>query len=86
MSVSTKEIQKAFKAAAGKKSSKKELEKILNALMKEGQSKRKEAEKKARELIKKVLKELDIPTRSELKTLERKLSQRAHRQAGRAKK
>ncbi len=76
LSVSAKEVQKAFRAA-GKKLSKKELEKTLNALIKGGQSKQKEAEKKARELVTKVLKELDIPTRSELKALERKLSRHA---------
>ncbi len=71
---SAKEVQKAFKTIAGKKPSKKELKKTLSALIKEGQSRQKGAEKKARELVKKVLKELDIPTRSELKSFERKLS------------
>lgn len=73
LSVSAKEIQKALKTIAGKKLSKKELEKIINTLIKEGQLKRKGSEKKAQELVKKILKELDIPTRSELKALEKKL-------------
>lgn len=74
LSVSAKEVQKAFKAIAGEKPSKKDLDKFLSALIKEGQSKRKESEKKAHDLIKKVLKEFDIPTRSELRALEKKLS------------
>ncbi len=77
LGISAKEVQKTLKTVAGKKPSKKEMEKTLNALIKEGQSRRKEAEKKARELVKKVLQELDIPTRSELKALEKKLSRHA---------
>ncbi len=79
LSVSAKEVQKAFKTISAKKPSKKELERTLNALIKEGKSKQKGAEKKAHELVKKILKELDIPTRGELKTLESKLSRRAQK-------
>ncbi len=74
LSISTKEAKKAFKAVAEKTPSKKKLEKTLNALIQEGLLQQKEAEKKSRELVKKILKELDIPTRSELKSLEKKLS------------
>ncbi len=69
---SADEAKKAFQII-GKKSQKKELSKTLNALIKRGRLEQKTAEAKARQLVKKVLKELDIPTRSELKALEKKL-------------
>ncbi len=74
---SAKEIRKTLKTIAGKNPSEKEWGKTLDAWAREGQSRRQEAEQKARALVKKVLQELDLPTRSELKALEKKLSRRA---------
>lgn len=80
LSVSAKEATKALKAIKNKKPSEKELEKFLADLVKEGRTTRKESEKKVRDIIKLVLEGLDIPRRSELQALERKLSRRAKKQ------
>jgi len=80
LSVSAKEVKKALKAIKSKKPSEKELGKFLADLVKEGRATRKESEKKMRDLIKLVLKELDIPTRSELNALKRNLSHHAKKQ------
>jgi len=79
LSVSAKETKRVLRAVKDKKPSEKTLEEFLANMVKEGQEMRKESEKKVRDVVRQVLKELDIPTRSELKTLEKKLSGRTRK-------
>ncbi len=73
LSLSAKETGKFFEKVSSKASSPKEIKKIFAKLSKEGDVQGKKVEVQLRNAVKRVLKEFDIPTRSELQALERKL-------------
>jgi len=73
VSVSAKEIKKALKNLSSKKPTNKELEKFIAKLTKESKSRQQEVEKQIKAAVKDILKELDIPTKGELKALEKKI-------------
>ncbi len=73
VSISAKEIKKVLKNISSKKPTNKELEEFLSKLTKEGRSRSEEAGKQIKIAVEKILKELDIPTRSELRALEKKI-------------
>lgn len=75
VSMSEKEFKKMLQMIAGRTPTKKELDQFLAAILKEGKAKQQKSAKQAKAAVKKILEELDIPTRSELKALEKKLSQ-----------
>ncbi|MBI3337304.1 MAG: hypothetical protein HY005_01605 [Candidatus Staskawiczbacteria bacterium] len=73
VSVSVKEIKKVLEEISSKQPTGKELEKFIAKLSKEGKSRQQEIEKQIKSSVRMVLKELDIPTKSELKKLEKKI-------------
>ena len=73
VSVSAKEIKKVLKNLSSKKPTNKELGRFIAKLTKEGKSRELEVEKQIKAAVKDVLKELDIPTKGELKALEKKI-------------
>lgn len=77
---SAKEAKRLLKLISEKKrQSSKELEKALGSLIKEGKSRQAEVSKKIKSAIKDTLKELDIPTRNELRQLEKKVNKLAQK-------
>lgn len=73
VSASAKEAKRLLEALSKEKISEKEVRKTFDALIAEGKKSKRESTLKLHSLIKKALKELDIPTRDEFVTLEKKV-------------
>lgn len=73
ISASAKEAKQLLKTISKKKISEKEIEKTLAALVTEGKKSKHDSIKELRILLKKALKELNIPTRDEFITLKKKV-------------
>ncbi len=72
-SISAREVRKVLANLLSRAPTRKEAEQFLAALTKEGASRRKDAAQYAERVFKGVLKKLDVPTRSDLKALEKKV-------------